>query len=119
VPPPPGSWPPWLLPAAFAAFIAVIAALAIAVLSVPARAEAPSGSGRAEAADVNTLLRTNSEIFTSALRDSTGRADQAVAERERLAAQLERCQQDLTQRDEARHTQPATRHARRATRAAP
>jgi hypothetical protein len=46
------------------------------------------------------VLRASSEVFAGALRDSTGRADEAVAKRERTSAYLEQCEASLRARDD-------------------
>ena len=46
------------------------------------------------------VLRASSEVFASALRDSTGRGDEAVAKRERTSAYLEQCEASLRARDD-------------------
>ena len=46
------------------------------------------------------MLRASSEVFASALRDSTGRGDEAVAKRERTSAYLEQCEESLRARDD-------------------
>ena len=50
--------------------------------------------------DVNQILRTNSEIFGSALQDEKRRADHAVSEKATSAAALTSCQRDLAARDQ-------------------
>ena len=49
---------------------------------------------------LNTMLRTNGELFAGALREATNRADAAVGERERLSALLDQCRHDLGVRDD-------------------
>ena len=46
------------------------------------------------------LLRSNNDVIKTALHQATQRADRAVADRERVGAQLEQCQKELTARDE-------------------
>jgi len=49
---------------------------------------------------MSELLRTNGEVLSKALNEATARADRAVTERERTAAQLDQCHKDLQQRDD-------------------
>ena len=53
---------------------------------------------------VGQVLRASSEVFASALRESTGRGDEAVAERERTAALLELCEASLHEHKEEAHS---------------
>ena len=83
--------------------VAVTALLVTAVSSI-ARLFTPSPSSVAPAAPepqvISELLRTNGAVFSGALNEATGRADKAVAERERLGALLEQCRSDVKARDE-------------------
>lgn len=81
------------------ASVAAVAAVAVAGSSWFAAtrsspAEPPSSSTMSE------LLRTNGEVLSKALNEATARADRAVTERERTAAQLDQCHKDLQQRDD-------------------
>ena len=79
----------------------VLAALSLAVLlAVASSSWAATAAAQVPGLDVNMLLRTNSEVFSTALQEATARADGAVAERERMTAQLKTCQRDLQARED-------------------
>ena len=96
---------PWL-----SAGVALLFALLVAVLSqsaawAPQRdvrdARASALADRAETGvDMNALLKTNSEVFSGALKDATRQATEATQKLGGLSEKLERCEADLLARDE-------------------
>jgi len=84
-----------------AAVLVVLAAVVVAVAQPwappqPRAVEPPAPP----ALDLNQLLRTNSEVLSSALKETTSRADHAVGEREKATAELQQCRRDVKQRDD-------------------